>query len=142
MPLKEKKISYQEDWRRQHWNSLMSAYQNSPYFEYYAQQIHACLYQSHVFLIDLHMELLLKILKWLNWDGTLSLTEEYLSSDRYEFDLRQAFDPSLKSFPSWFVPVRYPQVFDGFQPGLSILDLLCNEGPVSRGMLLNSFRQD
>jgi hypothetical protein len=40
--------------------------------------------------------------------------------------------PSLEAFPE--LNQEYPQVFEdrhGFQPGLSVLDLLSNQGPMA-----------
>lgn len=142
MPLKEKKISYQEDWRRQHWNSLISAYKNSPYFEYYAEPIRITLYRSPIWLMDLHMELLDLMVKWLTWEGDIHLSEEYFPSEYYDKDFRKDFDASLNTLPPWFQTIPYPQVFDGFHEGLSMLDLLFNEGPVARGILLKSFKEE
>lgn len=140
MPMKEKRISYQEDWQRQHWNSLIAGYKNSPYFDYYADELKVCLDAQFDLLMDLHLALLKVLMNWLGWEGSINLTEEYLPSDHYSHDFRAAFDPSLKRLPDWFVPVQYPQVFEGFQAGLSILDLLFNEGPAARTLLLTSYQ--
>jgi hypothetical protein len=39
-------ISYSENWQKDHWKSLESAYENSPYFEHYATEIAAILYSN------------------------------------------------------------------------------------------------
>ena len=47
-------------------------------------------------------------------------------------DFREAIDPKHPEVDADFVPRRYYQVFErktGFQPNLSILDLLFNMGP-------------
>ncbi|MBK6984535.1 MAG: WbqC family protein [Bacteroidetes bacterium] len=34
----DKKISYAEDWQKQHWRTIVSAYKNSPYFEFFEDE--------------------------------------------------------------------------------------------------------
>ena len=36
--ISDKKISYAEDWRKQHWRTIVSAYKNSPYFEFFEDE--------------------------------------------------------------------------------------------------------
>lgn len=38
-PMKDVRISDHDNWRHQHWNALLSAYGESPFFEYYADDI-------------------------------------------------------------------------------------------------------
>ena len=52
MPIKDKKISYQENWTKQHWVSLYSAYRNSPYFLYYEAELEKIYKRKPIFLID------------------------------------------------------------------------------------------
>ena len=37
--IKEIKISYKEDWQKLHWNAIKSAYNSSPFFEYYQDEL-------------------------------------------------------------------------------------------------------
>ena len=37
-PVKDIEISYAEDWQKQHWRSITSAYKNSPYFDFLEEQ--------------------------------------------------------------------------------------------------------
>ena len=60
---------------------------------------------------------------------------EYIKKDDLPkdiFDFREPIDPKHPAVDADFVPRRYYQVFErkiGFQPNLSILDLLFNMGP-------------
>ena len=36
--ISDKKISYAEDWQKQHWRAITSAYKNSPYFEFFEDE--------------------------------------------------------------------------------------------------------
>lgn len=40
------RICYDKDWRRDHWRSLCTAYNNSPYFLYYRDELEAILVQT------------------------------------------------------------------------------------------------
>ncbi|MEL7343096.1 MAG: WbqC family protein, partial [Bacteroidota bacterium] len=46
-----------------------------------------------------------------------------------------------KQWPEWYRSNPYPQVFDGFSPDLSIVDLLFNEGPSSAQILRLSYEE-
>ena len=35
--IKDIRISYKQDWQKQHWNSIESCYNSSPFFQYYKQ---------------------------------------------------------------------------------------------------------
>ena len=135
MPIRDKKISYAENWQKQHWGSLQAAFRNSPYFEYYEDQLSLFYQRKYEFLLDLNLAILEVIWQWLGLEGKIRFSQEYFPTTHYQLDLRLAFDPSGKTIPDWFRAVPYTQVFEGFVPGLSILDLLCNLGPESRKIL-------
>ena len=37
--ISEIKISYKDDWQKLHWNAIKSAYNSSPFFEYYSNEL-------------------------------------------------------------------------------------------------------
>jgi len=141
IPLKDKRISYQEKWRLNHWRSMEYAYQNSPYFEYYADPLKKLYETKPVFLLDFHLQALEIVHTQLGIELAIQQTRTYLPTNKYQRDYRQAFDPKRKAKPPWFEPIAYPQVFEGFEAELSILDLLFNEGPAARILLKRSFRE-
>lgn len=129
--LKDVKISYDAQWQRLHWKSFESCYRSSAYFEYYEAEFHKILFKKHEFLIDLNTELFTWILEKLKKKQSLNFTEKFLPYDAVENDFRRSFSAKkvveLKQKP-------YFQVFNdrsGFQPNLSIIDLLFNQGPLS-----------
>lgn len=50
-------ISYQTRWQHQHWISLVSAYKNTPYFDYYEEFFKPFYEKEYRFLWDLNSEL-------------------------------------------------------------------------------------
>lgn len=120
---KDIKISYAEPWQKLHFKALETAYNNSPYFEYYNYQLEPFYKKEFEFLVDFNLQLTHKILSLLKLNVELSLTESYNDYDE-ENDLRN-FDFTSASVKEYY------QVFSdkqGFMPNLSILDLLFNEG--------------
>jgi len=86
--------------------------------------------QKEKFLLDLNLKTLEFISSKLKLDLKFDLTEKYDMIDESS-DYRNRFN--AKSEPENDFP-KYFQVFDekfDFMPDLSILDLLCNEGPKS-----------
>ncbi|WNJ18504.1 WbqC family protein [Pontibacter sp. G13] len=141
VPIADKKITFTESWQQQHWRSLVTAYRNSPYFEYYEDRLQPLFEREFERLIDLHVAILDLVFPWLSHQPELLLSQSFQPSEAYSKDFRGDFDPARKKFPDWFVEVPYPQVFGEFEVGLSILDLLFNEGPNSRSILLNSWKE-
>lgn len=128
--MKDLEISYDHPWQKEHLKSLFSAYRSSPYFEYYEDGIVAIFEKKEKYLYDLNLKTIEFISSKLNLELNLNTTESYeIIEDNMDF--RNKFSPKeepLIQFP------KYMQVFDeklGFIPDLSILDLLCNEGPKS-----------
>lgn len=129
----EIQISFREHWQRKHWRALQTAYNSSPYFSFYSENIEQLLFNDRHLLSEYNLVIIRGINELLNIKADISLTSEYHKDYLNATDLRRAFSPKkqikLSEFPS------YPQVFNhlhGFLPNLSILDLLFNLGPDSR----------
>ena len=133
---KDIEISYAERWQNLHWKSIKTAYQSSPYFEYYENYLEKIYKNQPKFLIDFNLKSLEIINNILKINKEFSLTEEYIKSPE-EKDFREYF--SAKKEPE--MPQKeYYQTFSdklGFIKNLSILDLLCNIGPESYSYLKN-----
>ena len=56
--MKEIEISYESNWQKEHFKSLVSAYQSSPYFEYYEDGIAEIYARKEKFLLDLNFKTL------------------------------------------------------------------------------------
>lgn len=132
---KDVRISYAENWQKNHFKAIESAYRSSPFYEYYMPEFEPILAQKHNFLIDLNSELHNLLLELLQLDVSLEYTTDYIVNDSNKFaDYREVISPKYKKQDNEFNPKPYYQVFadkHGFQPNMSILDLLFNEGPNS-----------
>ncbi len=170
--MKDVRISDHGAWRHLHWQALQSAYGESPFFEYYVDDILPFFEKKWEFLFDFNLAITHKMCELLDIEPHIELTEEYLLvSDGRAYDAnvsdaigrggpcarpqsngdaaacgcdthacgcgnvivdyRDAIRPKHPLPDPSFVPRPYYQVYGqkfGFQPNLSILDLLFNEG--------------
>ncbi len=128
---KDIRIAEHGNWRHLHWNAIVSAYNSTPFFEYYEDDFALFYEKKQDFLFDFNESLRLLICELIDIQPNVSYTTEYkVDFLPEEFDYRETIHPK-KDFPSaTFKP--YYQVFEnkfGFQPNLSIIDLLFNMGP-------------
>jgi len=127
--ISEKKISYAENWQKQHWRAISSAYKNSPYFEFFEDDFKPFYEHKFEFLFDFNSQLLKTILHILRVKKTILFTEEYQSSANHIMDLRSLSD--INKTANEAKQKSYYQVFDdkhGFLPNLSCIDALFNVG--------------
>ena len=136
--VKDLRISDHNNWRRIHWNALMSAYSESPFFDYYADDIHPFFEKKYDFLIDFNEAIRQKVCELLDIHPNVEYTQSFLSPLTSPpsplIDFREVINAKHPQADSDFQPQRYWQVFEGkhgFQANLSILDLLFNMGPES-----------
>ncbi len=126
--ISEKKISYAEDWQKQHWRAITSAYKNSPYFEFFEDEFKPFYENQFEFLFDYNTQLLQTILHILRIKKQIEFTKEFELNPTERNDLRMLSDLN-NSFD--FIAKPYYQVFadkKGFTPNLSCLDALFNVG--------------
>ena len=134
IPIKDVRIDYSRNWQHIHWYSIVSAYQSSPFFEYYYDDLLPFYENKECFLFDFNFKLMEKILELTSIKANIIFTNDYLDTPYYhQYDYRSSISPKIrlqKNDPH-FSALNYYQVFEnkhGFMPNLSILDLLCNEG--------------
>jgi hypothetical protein len=137
-PIRDLKLSYDQPWQQIHWRGISSAYNNSPFFEYYADDLAPFFHEKKwKFLFDFNAEIQTAILKAINLKVTIQYTTDYILQGEVPetlADFRYSIHPKhQKQDPDQhFHPTLYTQVFHekwGFVPNLSIIDLLFNEGP-------------
>ena len=137
--IKDLRISDHGNWRHLHWNALKSAYGESPFFDYYQDDIRPFFEQRWDYLFDFNEAIREKMCELLDIQPKVSLTQEYsltshLSPLTSIIDYRSSIRPKHPEPDPDFTPKRYYQVYEqkhGFLPNLSILDLLFNMGPES-----------
>ncbi|MBK9284134.1 MAG: WbqC family protein [Sphingobacteriaceae bacterium] len=128
----EVKISYQENWQRNHWRAICSAYKNSPYFEFFEDEFSNIYTDRWENLFDYNLYQLKMILKILRLEKKISFTDSFQPNIDNLTDCRNSFSPKIPpTKDDLFLNKAYPQVFDNklsFKNNLSIIDLLFNQG--------------
>ena len=130
-PTKDIRIAEHGNWRHLHWNAIVSAYNSTPFFEYYEDDFRPFYEKPAGFLFDFNEELRELVCSLLDIYPKVSCSGEYVFSPPAEvLDLRETLHPKRESLNRELRP--YYQVFEakqGFQANLSIIDLLFNMGP-------------
>ena len=133
--MKDVRISDHGNWRHQHWNALASAYGESPFFEFYADDIRPFFERRWTFLYDFNTEICAKMCELIGIEPDVEPTTGFAAPDSPALDgtadYRDAIRPKHPLPDPTFEPRRYYQVYEakhGFTPNLSILDLLFNMG--------------
>lgn len=135
--MKDIRISDHGNWRHLHWNALSSAYNHTPFFEYYKDDFRPFYEKKYEFLLDFNEELRRLVCSLIDIQPAVEYTREYKTSfTPGEDDFRERIHPKkdYRQEDPDFVPYPYYQVFQerlGFLPNLSIVDLLFNMGPES-----------
>jgi hypothetical protein len=130
IPIREVEIDYSSRWQAIHWRSIETAYNKSPFFEYYRGEFEPLFLSRRRFLFDLNLDGLELCLKLTGRSMIPAYTGHFRKVYEDIEDKRTQISPknhhAVMAFP------RYPQVFEqsnGFIPNLSIIDLLFNRGP-------------
>ena len=127
--IKDLAIDDSQLWQNIHWRSIESAYNSSPFFLYYRDQIEVFFTKRYKFLFDMNIEITQCLLKLCKIHCEIKFTENYIKPNNNVIDFRNKFTPK-NSYPNYDFP-EYTQVFSnkhGFIENLSILDLLFSEG--------------
>ncbi|MDR0363929.1 MAG: WbqC family protein [Bacteroidales bacterium] len=124
-------IDGKQKWQNNHWRAITSAYNKSPYFLYFRDQLKALIYGDELNLLQFNHALMLLFLYFFKMEKKINFTTNYQKIES-NIDLRMQLDPKKKSLAPLERFPRYYQVFSDrftFFPNLSILDLAANEGP-------------
>lgn len=116
-PIREVRISDHGNWRHLHWQALQAAYGMSPFFDYYADDLRPFFEKKWDYLFDYNMEITATMLRLLGFSDVVGVTSAPVT---VPCDVLNDSG------------IRYYQTFQrrhGFLPDMSVLDLLCNEGP-------------
>ena len=118
-------------WQKDHWKSIESSYNSSPFFEYYQDSLRKIYNTRYLKLFDFNFDCIKLISDWLEIKNEFKFTKTYIEKYVDEIDLRIK---SEKNYEDTFKVKEYIQVFSnkhGFKNNLSILDLIFNQGPNS-----------
>lgn len=126
--MKDLEVSYRENWPKLHWKSIKTAYQSSPYFEFYEDRLEEIFTFKTDSLMEFNLNALRIIQNILKTEKAYSLNNEYVKHPleenyREQFSAKQISDLQME---------EYYQTFSdklGFEKDLSIVDLICNKGP-------------
>jgi len=137
-------ISDHGNWQHQHWQAITSAYGDSPFLEYYEDDLRPFFFETDRWprLIDFNEAIRQKMCELLDIQPHVALTTAYATPSSQvccdgiatPADCRDTIRPKQPLPDDTFTPRPYYQVFShrhGFLPNLSILDLLLNMGPES-----------
>ena len=122
------KIANFTKWQDHHWKSLLSAYNTSPFFEFYKDELEPLFKIKTNTLLDFNLKCFEAVCDCLQLDIPYLKTKAYQKNIEDKIDFRHLVN--AKTEEPQFEP--YTQVFSlkhGFINNLSILDLLFNEGP-------------
>lgn len=159
-------IDNQQNWRDKHWKTLQMNYAYAAYFDHYADFVEDLFHskESPLTLLEFNLAIIdyLRIALNLNVKVVRSSTlnvrstgvdwifgiaealgaDVYLTSSTFSTYLsKKVFEGRGLHLNFIEIPsVRYYQQFGDFIPGLSVVDLLFNEGERSRGILMGEMK--
>ena len=127
--MKDIRIADHGNWQHLHWNAIVSAYNSTPFFQYYEDDFRPFYQHKLTHLHDFNEGLRQLICRLAGIETSVVYTSGYeAATGSGKCDLREVIHPKKK--PRWVTP-RYYQVFsdkNGFIADLSIIDLLFNMG--------------
>lgn len=129
---KDIQICYAENWQKNHWKAIESAYAPSPYFEHYEKDVRDLIYSKNTTLIALNLQIHEKIVAWLSLPIQNQFTDSYIFDSKSFVDYRNLKWKKAENS-------NYIKVFDSKnvdENNLSILDAIFNLGPMARNLLI------
>lgn len=141
---KDIQIDNSTNWQKNHWKAIESAYRNSTYYDFIADIINPYYVKKERLLVDFNLNIINEILKFLGViqpiRESIDFVKDYPSSIH---DFRFSIHPKTQyqCLDETFLPKKYYQTFNDkfeFQPNLSVIDLLFNEGLDSLNVIESS----
>lgn len=155
---------HNNDWRKKHWNSISMSYSRAAYFKQYRsnfEQLYLNSAETYLSRINYDFFVVINEILGINtklvWSNELALVEgkserlvdlckkvgadEYISGPAAQNYLQTDLFEKEKIRVSWMDYSGYPeyrQLYPPFEHGVSVLDLIFNEGP-DASLFLKSF---
>jgi hypothetical protein len=157
-------INNAEPWRRKHWRSIWYNYKDAPYFGAYADHLESIYSRQWDRLCDLNVALIRFLFDSLGIRKPVYIASEVgiggkaseliidicrkTGADTYLHgrhgrdyaDLELIAKSGIRNIFQYYEHPAYRQQFDGFEPYMSVIDLLFNCGPDSLSILLEGNR--
>ena len=124
-------IDSSSDWKKNHFKSIKIAYQSSPYFEFYEEDLKNFYQVETSNLYNFNLKSVELVLKWLEM-GTNNRTIDFnIEIYKQSKNIKEIDNREIKKKTN----IKYIQTFEdknGFIDGLSILDMIFNCGPKTK----------
>ena len=124
-------IDSSSDWKKNHFKSIKIAYQSSPYFEFYEEDLKNFYQVETSNLYNFNLKSVELVLKWLEV-GTNNRTIDFnIEIYKQSKNIKEIDNREIKKKSN----IKYIQTFEdknGFIDGLSILDMIFNCGPKTK----------
>ncbi len=144
-PYRDVTVDYSQSWVKDHWGALYSSYGKAPFFEFFADYFNRVWEYKHKYLLDLNQHMLTVCLKTIQKEVTFSFSEEFEMTPENGLHNYREHILAKKSYQErkLYRPTSYTQTFGNkFEPNLSLLDLIMNEGPGAINVLQRSIGAD
>tara|TARA_B100000989_G_scaffold188908_1_gene142233 strand:- start:187 stop:795 length:609 start_codon:yes stop_codon:yes gene_type:complete len=119
------------DWKKNHFKSIKIAYQSSPFFEFYEDDLEKFYRLETSNLYNFNLKSVELVLKWLELGSINRTTDFNIEIYNQSKNIKELNKKEIKKKSN----IRYIQTFEhknGFIDGLSILDMIFNCGPKTR----------
>jgi hypothetical protein len=135
---REIKIDNEQNWQKKHWRTLKTCYGKTPFYEFFADEFEPFYYKKYNYLWDFNLDILTRCLKIIRLPKNIVETVSYEKKIIGKvIDARSLITPKNRELVDKnFNTLGYHQNFGNtFEKNLSIIDLLMNEGPNTRGII-------
>ena len=124
-------IDSSSDWKKNHFKSIKIAYQSSPYFEFYEEDLKNFYQVETSNLYNFNLKSVELVLKWLEMSTTNRTIDFNIEIYKQSKNIKEIDNREIKKKSN----IKYIQTFEdknGFIDGLSILDMIFNCGPKTK----------
>ena len=124
-------IDSSSDWKKNHFKSIKIAYQSSPYFEFYEEDLKNFYQFETSNLYNFNLKSVELVLKWLEMGNNNRTIDFNIEIYKKSKNIKEIDNKEIKKKSN----IKYIQTFEdknGFIDGLSILDMIFNCGPKTK----------